>query len=447
VANKREARIKKISLESVTSFGEAEMVMLRLSEVSRRLRESELRTRRLVAEQANISPEDYIARLRKTKAHLAKDVQRLFAKKFSVGTTRSPGALFIPLDQGTSGREQRYGFRKGRIVLPDTLPVLHGMAAADQAGGTCVAFEDLLSGVPLIGENRSDIHHDSTAGIAVDLASRDFHGVAFARAYLNDDAAFWRDDNPDRYSCSYVEEWAFPPAPCDMLVLCRIDCSQRIQFIDTADEYGWARCAVLPQWTDENGVYHAMDVSRDGLITFESGSSGSADSRRFAVLKTFPVQAGKLSWFRLHHFMDLWAQDGQVEVLGTFQTNQRDEVDGPPILWFMMIPQDSSCFITTTICDVLKKPDDCDELQRLRAFRDGYLMERPDGQALISDYYYRAPRLLAALGTGPRRDAALRAAYDRYLIPCLQAIERGAYARALAIYGNMVRELEREVAR
>lgn len=430
---------KKPPLSAATLLSDKQRLMMRLSEVSRRLREIDQRTRRLTLEHADITAEDYVARLRKTKEQLTRDAQRLLLKPDVAATAPS----FIPLMRESSNSDQRYGFRKGKIILPESLPVTRSIQADQAGGGACPIIQDLLAPVSGLDEYKGDLHHGSTAGTSLDRSFRDRDGVVFAQAYLTDDAAWYRDDNPDTYFAVYTEEWAFPPAPCDMWVICCIDCSQRIEFTNAADDGGWAQCGVLASWTDLNGNFVSVNT-RTALNTFNSSSSGSANSERFAVVKTFPVAAGRLAGFAVGHFIRLSAQDGTVEVLATCQTNQRDMASGPPLLWYMMIPQNSSCFLTTAICDVLGKADNCEELQCLRAFRDGYLAGSPDGRALISDYYQRAPQLLATLGAGPRRDAALRKAYDRYLVPVVSAIQSGAYARAVAIYRDMVNALERE---
>ena len=55
------------------------------------------------------------------------------------------------------------------------------------------------------------------------------------------------------------------------------------------------------------------------------------------------------------------------------------------------------CFITTAVCELEGKPDDCAELQTLREYRDGWLAKQPGGPEEIQVYYMVAPRILAAI--------------------------------------------------
>ena len=64
------------------------------------------------------------------------------------------------------------------------------------------------------------------------------------------------------------------------------------------------------------------------------------------------------------------------------------------------------CFITTAVCQELGKPDDCEELTAFRAFRDGYLRSRPDGEALIREYYNIAPGIVTCINTCSDRHAS-----------------------------------------
>lgn len=52
------------------------------------------------------------------------------------------------------------------------------------------------------------------------------------------------------------------------------------------------------------------------------------------------------------------------------------------------------CFITTAICDAEGKPDDCDELQTLRKFRDEIMLPNPTLAGLVKEYYAIAPAIV-----------------------------------------------------
>lgn len=100
------------------------------------------------------------------------------------------------------------------------------------------------------------------------------------------------------------------------------------------------------------------------------------------------------------------------------------------------------CFVTTAVCAAEGKDDDCAELTAFRAFRDGYLSQCPDGEALIAEYYNVAPGIVACIdhcGT-PEDYAALR---RDYLDGCYADLRSGRPARCKRRYTRMMRRLEK----
>lgn len=100
------------------------------------------------------------------------------------------------------------------------------------------------------------------------------------------------------------------------------------------------------------------------------------------------------------------------------------------------------CFITTATCASEGKPDDCAELTAFRAFRDGWLRQRPDGPERIAEYYAVAPSIVAGVeycDDAPARYAEIRA---RWLGPCYAALQRGEMERCYDTYRDMVQTLQ-----
>ena len=100
------------------------------------------------------------------------------------------------------------------------------------------------------------------------------------------------------------------------------------------------------------------------------------------------------------------------------------------------------CFITTAVCQELGKPDDCAELTAFRAFRDGWLRQRPDGPERIAEYYAVAPSIVAGVeycDDAPARYAEIRA---RWLGPCYAALQRGEMEKCYDTYRDMVQTLQ-----
>lgn len=107
-------------------------------------------------------------------------------------------------------------------------------------------------------------------------------------------------------------------------------------------------------------------------------------------------------------------------------------------------PSNSSsedCYITTAMCEQTGRPDDCRELESLRAFRDGPLRHMPGGEALIADYYRTAPGLVRAIDRDPARASVYRELRESYIRPAAEAADRGDHQRARALYTAMVRQL------
>ncbi len=102
--------------------------------------------------------------------------------------------------------------------------------------------------------------------------------------------------------------------------------------------------------------------------------------------------------------------------------------------------QKCHCFLTTACVEARGLPDDCEELQVLRAFRDGYLRQRPGGDALIAHYYAIAPGIVEAI----QRRADAPVVFERIYawIRCVIGhIHRGEHEAALWTYAAMVVEL------
>lgn len=99
------------------------------------------------------------------------------------------------------------------------------------------------------------------------------------------------------------------------------------------------------------------------------------------------------------------------------------------------------CFITTAVVDILGKPDDCEELQTLRAFRDSWLKENHPED--IEIYYDVAPKILDKLSTMPEAEELLKAAYVTNILPSVEAIKQNENEVAYSLYRDMVMRLSK----
>ena len=100
------------------------------------------------------------------------------------------------------------------------------------------------------------------------------------------------------------------------------------------------------------------------------------------------------------------------------------------------------CFITTAVCESEGRPDDCAELTAFRAFRDGYLMDCPDGPDLVARYYDIAPGIVTCIDHCGDRAARYAAIRRQYLGPCYADLLAGRLAACTARYPRMVLDLE-----
>lgn len=99
------------------------------------------------------------------------------------------------------------------------------------------------------------------------------------------------------------------------------------------------------------------------------------------------------------------------------------------------------CYLTTLCVEEIGLPDDCFELQSLRAYRDGPLIKLPEGRAAIAEYYRDAPRIVAEI---KRRGEARRVLrfYLSHILPCVAFARLGLNRLALWRYRDMMRQLQ-----
>lgn len=171
--------------------------------------------------------------------------------------------------------------------------------------------------------------------------------------------------------------------------------------------------------------------------------TGSTDYH--TICQSYDVSAGVSSKVYFGFGIDLRCKKGQVGAEAFMDFAAQDPATTPDkAINFASVAKEFSvnCYITTAICEVLGKADDCRELNLLRDFRDNYLIMRPDGKALIENYYQRSPGLLRAIKSHPSGKEILENLYNDYLSRCIALIEEGDNEVAVEVYKNMVYHLE-----
>lgn len=98
------------------------------------------------------------------------------------------------------------------------------------------------------------------------------------------------------------------------------------------------------------------------------------------------------------------------------------------------------CFLVTACAEARGLPDDCEELQVLRAFRDGYLMESEETRAMVAFYYEIAPRIVAAVKASDTAKEELESIYHS-ITHCVDLIRNQDFETALRLYRNTVAKL------
>ena len=105
------------------------------------------------------------------------------------------------------------------------------------------------------------------------------------------------------------------------------------------------------------------------------------------------------------------------------------------------------CYITTAACQYRGMEDDCEELNLLRAYRDTYMMSRPEGEQLIHDYYDVAPSIVKHINRRSDCRVIYDDLWDRYIGPCIEDIREGRLEQCLDSYSDMVLEMKEKYFR
>lgn len=418
-----------------------------LDTVSKRLTQIDHYYSRITVLNSEISKKEYFERLQKRKKELIEKILSIRKKGFSLNSKDFRSTTHIVKikleDQRNIGD---YRFSNGKLIYPDSgvQAITLGLLQADQSPGPCELLQDYVlydtEGKARISGFNS-INHGSQTGF--DIEPYNDSGVTLFSIYLNDHAAIWRDDNPDKYTGGYELIWKLPVAPCDMWVCWFIDAQQRIEFTNGADDGGSCKSLIAWATTDENGDFHSVNIRSNSIRTSFGNSSYNKTTDRYYFYSAFPIKQGKIPQIALAHIIQLTAQDGLVEAVGQFRTHQRNVDHGAPKIWYMMVPRNTGCFVTSAICDVLGKPDDCYELNVMREFRDTYVKFLPEGGKLIDEYYLKAPKYVAIINSHLEKKQFLTQLYQDYLQPGIAAIENREKEKVLNIYRDMLDTVEK----
>ena len=96
--------------------------------------------------------------------------------------------------------------------------------------------------------------------------------------------------------------------------------------------------------------------------------------------------------------------------------------------------QDSNsglCFLTTACVEYAGLPDNCWELQMFRRLRDEYIVNLPDGNEFLAEYYATAPAIVVAIRSQPDHQSVFDALLHRARLVA-RKIEEGRFEEARA---------------
>ena len=102
------------------------------------------------------------------------------------------------------------------------------------------------------------------------------------------------------------------------------------------------------------------------------------------------------------------------------------------------------CYVTTAVCQSQNKPDDCYELTLLRHYRDTYMLETPEREQIVKEYYNIAPTIVKHISQTDRADEIYEQIWEEYLQPCIRLIEAKEPDSCEELYTKMVRTLEKK---
>lgn len=105
----------------------------------------------------------------------------------------------------------------------------------------------------------------------------------------------------------------------------------------------------------------------------------------------------------------------------------------------------SDCYLTSACTEARGLPDDCMELNTLRAFRDNYVRSQPDGEADIGHYYEVAPRIVQMIDSlGCQARPVWDDIYQELVQPCIDLINQQRLAEAYQLYKQYALNLEKK---
>ncbi len=113
-----------------------------------------------------------------------------------------------------------------------------------------------------------------------------------------------------------------------------------------------------------------------------------------------------------------------------------------PIYKGQVSSDSGGCFLSTACVITKGLPDNCEELQCLRNYRDTYMRETEERKKAVAHYYAVAPKIVAALSASANSHDLFAELYSVLVAPCVQLIKSGNYDDAYKLYKRITLSLE-----
>lgn len=104
----------------------------------------------------------------------------------------------------------------------------------------------------------------------------------------------------------------------------------------------------------------------------------------------------------------------------------------------------SACYLTSACVISKGLPDNCEELETLRNFRDTYMKYDKSMCCDIKHYYDVAPSIVENINKKQSAKAIWEQVYDNMILPCVELIKKGKLADAYRLYKEYSITLEEE---
>lgn len=104
----------------------------------------------------------------------------------------------------------------------------------------------------------------------------------------------------------------------------------------------------------------------------------------------------------------------------------------------------SFCYISTACVVAKGLPDDCDELQTLRVFRDKMVKEDEAIAELVKEYYKNAPVIVEKINQENNSEEIYNFLYNNLVLACVTKLKENKIQDAVDIYTSIYQDLKKK---